>query len=50
MSFIVSMFSTYSFDCGYSSNDVLLKSHTAVNCIYSTDAKHGALPKNTSFE
>ena len=50
MFFIVFMlfFLLVHFDCGYSSDDVLLKSHAAANCIYSVNAKHGSLSEYTS--
>ena len=47
--FFNSFFNISPFDCGYSSDEVvLLKSHAVVNYIYSADAKHGPLSENTS--
>ena len=41
-------FFTSPFDCGYSGNDVLLKSHAATNSMCSANAEHGPVSEYTS--
>ena len=42
------VFSTSPFHCGYSVDDVLLKSYAAAYCMYSIDEKQEPLSENTS--